>query len=415
MIQKIRYRFIYMSTIALFIVLVTLIGGIVGVSYYRAKQQIDNVLIILLQNNGKINSQINTQNVKKRFGPTFNQESLYQYRYFSVSFNSKGKQVSLDNSHIVSVPSETISSLGYQVFRSKRQSGSVRSVVSSYAYKTSKKNGKTTIVFLDQSVIMESTNNIVKVGMILGITSLILFTLMLIAVSRRAIRPIVLADKRQREFVTNAGHELKTPLSIIKANNELQEMITGQTEWTVSNDQQVNRLTQLINNLISLARMEEQQQLDLSVIEVSGILERATKSFKSVVVQQNKQFKINISPDLKINAEENSFLELCNILLDNANKYCDDGGTVSVALVPDKKLKKATLMVGNTYVKGKNSNYSKFFERFYRDDKSRNSAKKGFGIGLSMAVSLIDAFNGKIGVRYQKETIFFNVTFKLVR
>lgn len=90
MIQKIRYRFIYMSTIALFIVLVTLIGSIVGVSYYRAKQQINNVLIILLQNNGKINSQINTQNVRKRFGPTFNQESLYQYRYFSVTFNSKG-------------------------------------------------------------------------------------------------------------------------------------------------------------------------------------------------------------------------------------------------------------------------------------------------------------------------------------
>ncbi|KRN29889.1 HAMP domain-containing sensor histidine kinase [Liquorilactobacillus mali] len=415
MIQKIRYSFIYMSTVALFIVLVTLTGSIVGVSYYRAKQQINNVLIILLQNNGKIDAQINTQNVRKRFGPTFNQESLYQYRYFSVSFNSEGKQVALDNSHIVSVPRETIASLGYQVFKSKQKSGTVRSEVSSYAYKTQKKNGRTTIVFLDQSVIMESTNNIMKIGLILGITSLILFTLMLIAVSKRAIRPIVLADKRQREFVTNAGHELKTPLSIIKANNELQEMTTGQTEWTISNEQQVDRLTKLINNLISLARLEEQQRLNLSVIEASEILEHATNSFKSVVSQENKKLKITISPSLRINAEENSFLELCNILLDNANKYCDDGGTVSVAWVPDKKLKKVTLMVGNTYAKGKSINYSKFFERFYRNDKSRNSAKKGFGIGLSMAANIVDAFNGKIGVSYQKETIFFRATFKLVR
>lgn len=415
MIQKIRYRFIYMSTIALFIVLVTLIGSIVGVSYYRAKQQINNVLIILLQNNGKINSQINTQNVRKRFGPTFNQESLYQYRYFSVTFNSKGEQIAMDNSHIVSVPSRTISSLGRQVFKSGQKIGSVRSVVSSYAYKSLKKNGKTTIVFLDQSVIMESTNNIMKIGLILGMTSLVLFTLILIAVSRRVIRPIVLADKRQREFVTNAGHELKTPLSIIKANNELQEMITGKTEWTISNDQQVNRLTRLINNLISLARMEEEQQLNLSVIEASEILERATNSFKSVITQENKKLSVNISSDIRVFAEENGFLELCNILLDNANKYCDDGGTVSVTWVPDKKLKKVTLMVGNTYAKGKNSDYNKFFERFYRDDKSRNSAKKGFGIGLSMAARLVDAFNGKIGVSYQKETIYFNVTFKPVR
>lgn len=413
MIQKIRYRFIYMSTIALFIVLITLIGSIVGTSYYRAKQQIDNVLLILLQNNGKIDSQINTQDVKKRFGPDFNQESLYQYRYFSVTFNKKRKQIALDNSHIVSVPPQTISDLGYQILRSKKEEGTVQSLMSSYAYRVAKRNGRTTIVFLDQSVIMETTNNIIKLGLMVSVTSLFLFTLMLIAVSKRAIKPIVQADKRQREFITNAGHELKTPLSIIKANNELQEMLTGKTEWTISNEQQVNRLTHLINKLISLARMEEQQQINLTVINASSILEKTAKSFKAVVVQANKQLKLDIVSGVRIKAEESGFLELCNILLDNANKYCDVGGDISITFVPDKKFKKVSLVVGNTYAKGEGINYNKFFERFYRNDKSRNSEKKGFGIGLSMAQSLVEVFNGKLNVEYKKGMMYFVATFKL--
>lgn len=293
-----------------------------------------------------------------------------------MTFNKKRKQIALDNSHIVSVPPQTISDLGYQILRSKKEEGTVQSLMSSYAYRVAKRNGRTTIVFLDQSVIMETTNNIIKLGLMVSVTSLFLFTLMLIAVSKRAIKPIVQADKRQREFITNAGHELKTPLSIIKANNELQEMLTGKTEWTISNEQQVNRLTHLINKLISLARMEEQQQINLTVINASSILEKTAKSFKAVVVQANKQLKLDIVSGVRIKAEESGFLELCNILLDNANKYCDVGGDISITFVPDKKFKKVSLVVGNTYAKGEGINYNKFFERFYRNDKSRNSEKR---------------------------------------
>ncbi|WP_057738215.1 sensor histidine kinase [Liquorilactobacillus uvarum] len=415
MIQKFRYRFIGISTAALFLVLLTVIGSIIGISMYQAKQQVNNVLVILSQNDGQINSQINTRNVKKRFGPTFNRESLYQYRYFSVSFDKNGNQTSLDDSHIVSISRETIMDLGRQVYNGKKEKGTIRSVMSNYAYKVTEKDGKTTIVFLDESVIMESTDNIMKLGTFLGAISLMLFTLVLIAFSKRAIKPIILADKRQKEFITNAGHELKTPLSIIKANTELQEMMNGKSEWTTSNEQQVDRLTHLINNLISLARMEERPKITLTTVNASEILERATDSFKSIIVQEKKSFKVKIMPGLKIKADENNFYELCNILLDNANKYCDDEGVITASLTSDKRQKKVILSIGNTYTDGEKADYSKFFERFYRNDKSHNSKKKGFGIGLSMAQKLTASFKEKLNVHYNDDRIFFSVSFKPVK
>ena len=415
MIQKFRYRFIGISTAALFLVLLTVIGSIIGISMYQAKQQVNNVLVILSQNDGQINSQINTRNVKKRFGPTFNRESLYQYRYFSVSFDKNGNQTSLDDSHIVSISRETIMDLGRQVYNGKKEKGTIRSVMSNYAYKVTEKDGKTTIVFLDESVIMESTDNIMKLGTFLGAISLMLFTLVLIAFSKRAIKPIILADKRQKEFITNAGHELKTPLSIIKANTELQEMMNGKSEWTTSNEQQVDRLTHLINNLISLARMEERPKITLTTVNASEILERATDSFKSIIVQEKKSFKVKIMPGLKIKADENNFYELCNILLDNANKYCDDEGVITASLTSDKRQKKVILSIGNTYTDGEKADYSKFFERFYRNDKSHNSKKKGFGIGLSMAQKLTASFKEKLNVHYNDGRIFFSVSFKPVK
>ncbi len=108
------------------------------------------------------------------------------------------------------------------------------------------------------------------------------------------------AEKRQKEFITNAGHELKTPLSIIKANTELQELMNGKSEWTTSNEQQVDRLTRLINNLISLARMEEQPKVTLTTIDASATFKRATDSFKAIIMQEDKTFKVKVMPGLKI-------------------------------------------------------------------------------------------------------------------
>ncbi|MCT7689474.1 MAG: HAMP domain-containing histidine kinase, partial [Lactobacillus crispatus] len=160
---------------------------------------------------------------------------------------------------------------------------------------------------------------------------------------------------------------------------EMEEMIGKSDEWTESTKEQVERLTMLINQLISLARMSEKDELILERVNFSDSVKRAANSFKSLIQKDGKNYDIEIEPDLFVNGEKQSLYELVNILIDNANKYCDEAGRVSVNLNKGSLGRNAILQVKNSFKDGKSINYNKFFERFYRSDESHNSQKGGFG------------------------------------
>ncbi len=160
----------------------------------------------------------------------------------------------------------------------------------------------------------------------------IFFVIIVSALSGIVIRPFIRNYEKQRRFITNAGHELKTPLAIISANTELQELMTGENEWTKSTNDQVARLTTLINSLVALSRLEEQPDIVLQDVDFSYITEDAAEDFKGPVVRDGKSFVMDITPDIHVKAEEKSLFELVTLLVDNANKYCDPEGTVTVRL-----------------------------------------------------------------------------------
>ena len=238
---------------------------------------------------------------------------------------------------------------------------------------------------------------------------------MLILVSRRAIKPIIDTYHKQQEFITNAGHELKTPLAVISANTEMEEMLGNDSEWNQSTKEQVDKLTKLVNRLISLARAGEMGELTLSKVNFSKIVEQSTQDFKSIMKKNDLTYQVSIREGLNVIAEKHSLAEIINILLDNARKYCDPHGRIRVELSKSPLSKNAVLRISNTYKEGKNKNYTHFFERFYREDESHNSKKGGFGIGLAMARELVQAFRGKISVGYKGEDIVFTVSLKIVK
>lgn len=226
------------------------------------------------------------------------------------------------------------------------------------------------------------------------------------------IRPFIRNYEKQRRFITNAGHELKTPLAIISANTELQELMIGENEWTKSTNDQVARLTNLINSLVALSRLEEHPDIVLQDVDFSYITEDAAEDFKGPVVRDGKSFVMDITSDIHVKAEEKSLFELVTLLVDNANKYCDsEGTTVTVRLRQiGRTCKRARVEVPNTYKEGKEVDYGKFFERFYRIDESHNNKENsGFGIGLSMAQSMVELFKGRIFASYKSDTITFTV------
>ena len=178
-------------------------------------------------------------------------------------------------------------------------------------------------------------------------------------------------------------------------------------------------MTDLINRLVVLARFEEKSEEKSDVAEkninFSDIVTKSANSFKSMAIKGGKNFESNIQKNLCISGDDGAIYELVNILIDNANKYCDDGGTVGVGLLQHGiTFKKAKLVVYNTYKSGKGVDYSRFFERFYRGDKSHNSNVSGYGVGLSIAGNIVKRHKGKIHISYKNDTIYFNVYFNMV-
>lgn len=414
MIQHFRNKFITVATLALIVVIVTIAGSISAITYLRARQEVNVVLTTLTENEGRMpNKQLKSRS--QLLPPQqVSGEGLFQYRYFSVTIpKDSSEKTKIDNRHIQTVSTKAIKRLANQVLERKGHRSQINYHGTTYAYRIKKNDKQTTVIFLDETLLMAKAQEITKLGLILGIISIILYTIVLVAFSKRAIRPIIEAEQRQREFITNAGHELKTPLAVISANTEMQEMLNGGDEWTDSNKQQVQRLTGLINRLVSLAKVQERPEMNIIEIDASAVVERVATNLKSLVLTEGKTFDSQIQPEIKINADESYFYELVSILLDNANKYCDPAGMVSLKLI--KRKKNMALSVTNSYADGEKIDYHKLFNRFYRADESHtNNKKAGFGIGLSMAQMIAEWFKGKIDVKYADGKITFVVVIKSV-
>lgn len=412
MIKKVRHKFILISVLGLMVVLVTIISSISIASFYRSNREINNVLTILLKNDGQINhSAFANYQRPGLMVPRQTRDGIFQYRFFSSQLDSQGDVISINDSHIETVSDSAINTLSEIAFHRGRSQGTVRYRHTSYAYKMKREHGRYTIVFLDKSILMAESYAILNIAVLFGIISMLLYTLVLVLLSRRAIKPIVVAERRQREFISNAGHELKTPLTVISANTEMQELTSGETEWTRSNKDQVNRLTRLINNLISLTRLGEQPDMHLTKTNISAITTRNADAFKTVMQQKNLKFYAAIQSQVMATVDASFYAELVNILLDNANKYCDVGGNVNISLRHNKWGKAAVLTVSNSYADGEGVDYSKFFERFYRQDTAHQQ-QGGFGIGLSMAQRIVNDFHGRIQAKYRNGEISFIVTLR---
>lgn len=420
MIQKFRWRFISLSIISLFVILFVSIGSLVAINFYRDSREVNRVLSTLVENNGNLTLQNSRALYKNKqniiLGPS-NPESIFQYRYFTVLVDKNNKKVLVNKPRDFQSNKQHINEKVDQILnRRKMEKGIIRLDRNNYAYQIfTDQFGQKNIVFLNTTLIYAHSWTLLRLAVLLGFTALIIFAIILIIASGLAIRPIAEAYHKQQQFITNAGHELKTPLAIISANTEMEEMLGNESEWTKSTKEQTQRLTELINHLIALARMSETGEIALSKVNLSKIVESASRSFSSVMKQKDLTFKTKIQKDIFVSAEEKTLTELVNIFLDNAQKYCDPHGEVSIDLHKNKWNNNASLIISNTYAEGKNIDYSKFFDRFYREDESHNNKKAGFGIGLSMARDLVHTFKGKIKVEYHEDMISFIISLKTLK
>lgn len=418
MFRRLRLQFIVVATIAVSIMLISIIGILNASKYATSEKRINKILDLLSKNNGVLPDE---EVVEKILGRKTNPDIIVQYRYFSAYVDSTNKVITMNTEHIANLSETDVIFYIRKILSGKNRYGNFTTTDGQkFAYKLSLHEDESKlIVVLDTTSYIEDRADLIDTSVFIFFSNLAFFIIIFVIFSGKVMMPFMENYRNQKAFITNAGHELKTPLAIISANNELCEMIGGENEWTKSTKEQVERMTDLINRLVVLARFEEKSEEKSDVAEkninFSDIVTKSANSFKSMAIKGGKNFESNIQKNLCISGDDGAIYELVNILIDNANKYCDDGGTVGVGLLQHGiTFKKAKLVVYNTYKSGKGVDYSRFFERFYREDKSHNSNVSGYGVGLSIAGNIVKRHKGKIHISYKNDTIYFNVYFNMV-
>ena len=391
MIRKLQLKFILISMSALLGVLIIIIAGINILNYNGIMKDADNILSILSENKGAFPS--DNEKKKDRLPPKMSPEIPYESRYFSVSLDTDSHNViQAETSRIISV--DTSEAIAYA--RAAAADKDDRGTIGRFRYRKHTENGVTQIVFLDCGRMLDSFWKFLFTSIGISFLGYIVVLAIVVFFSNKIIRPVSESYEKQKRFITDAGHEIKTPLTIIHADADVLEMEIGENEWLADIQKQAKRLTALTNDLVYLARMEETaDSMQMIEFPFSDVVNEAASSFQSLAQTQGKAFQCSIQPMLSLKGNERAIHQLIGILLDNALKYSPEGGMVSLTL--EKQNKTLLLSVYNTTEDSiPKEKLPLLFERFYRMDSSRNSQTGGYGIGLSVAKAIVTAHNGKI-------------------
>ena len=233
-----------------------------------------------------------------------------------------------------------------------------------------------------------------------GVFCWLLMLLLVFLLSKRTIRPIAENMEKQKQFVTNAGHEIKTPLAIIMANTYAMELHNGENKWSRNIRAQTVRLTGLMQNLLTLSKMDEDGVvLPMTEFSFSLLLEEVLDTFYEMAKAKRVSVQVDLQEKLFVKANRESLMQLVSILMDNAVRYTPVNGTISVLL--QKKERGVCFQVKNTLDSASDIELDRLFERFYRGNAARTQETGGYGIGLSAAKAIVDAHKGKISAYYE--------------
>ena len=437
MIRRLRFRMITVSMLALAIVLTVIIGAANIMNYRQMVTEADEITDLLAENdgsfpdsgsfdrpdalsgkrglkkNGTSSASENDGNTGsesssgggakknsgfpgRRFGHgnIFSAETPFESRFFTVTINNEGTCTGTGLDRIAAVDDTAAEEYARTVLSAGKEKG----FIDSYRYLVDRRTDDTLIIFLDRGRALATAGRFLATSIGIAFSGLLAVVLLILLFSGRIIRPFVDNYEKQRRFITDAGHELKTPLAIINADAEVLEMEQedGENEWIADIKKQTARLSELTADLIALSHMEEDTAASFVMTDfpVSEMAAEAADSYNGPALSRGFDFKTDIEPSLMLHGDERAVGQLIGILMDNALKYTNEGGSIKFSLTRAGKYTR--LAVFNTCDSIDRASLPHLFDRFYRTDSSRNSGTGGYGIGLSIAQAIVSAHKGKI-------------------
>ena len=431
MISKLKRRFIILAMAALAILLAVIVAGMNIINYEKVVSDADERIEVIEENydrflnvpggsfmpQGDVIEQDDMDDDEDfdpddmfdredepffgrggEKGPFMTRDEAEESRFFIATAGQDGEIQQVNVDRISSVDEGEARSYAKEALSSGKDEG----FVGEFRYSVENDGPGMRITFLDCGRVLESFRDFLRYSILMSLAGLAVMFGVITFFAGRIVRPVAESYEKQKRFITDAGHEIKTPLAIIKANIDLMDMELDKKRVDKAElkenlgdiNSQVDRLTDLTNDLVYLSRMEEGDSLVMTEVPLSDIVSETAASFGPLAEEQGKTIEAKIESMISVQGSTKELEKLLSIVLENAVKYSSDP-KIGVSL--KKEGKNAVLEVRNqTDGELTNEMLSHVFERFYRTDSSRNSATGGHGIGLSMASAIVKAHGGKI-------------------
>lgn len=403
MLNKLRWKFVLINMILVTLVLTIVFTAVLAFSYRRLEMEGTQAMERVLHG-------VETNFPKREIGgkpPKEKDPSKMITAAFYVELDDNNTVQEVFGNNVTVTDEAALSAIVASALAQGKSAGVIRGESLRFLIQGSR------IAFADRTNEIESLTSLLETSALVGLFGLLAFFGISLFLARWALRPIEKSWNQQRQFVADASHELKTPLTVILANmgivlSHRDETVQSQIKWLEYTQTEASRMKELVGSLLFLAQADDvQDAVSLSEINFSDVVWSSVLPFESVAFEQNKTLVSEIAEHVTLLGEEDRLRRLTAILLDNAVKYSDERGTITLRL--QKAQEKAVLTVHNTGSPIPSGQLAHIFERFYRVDGSRARMQGGYGLGLAIAQSIVQSHHGKINVQSGADGTVFSV------
>ena len=402
MIRALRRRFILGAMLALAILLLVMNCGVIAGSYLQMERRLDQTLERLMDSPEPearpAPPKENPREPKDKI-PLFGYEiSAHgpQEAYYLVRVEPGGG-MDVDARGVMEVDEAALQQVVCEILATGAEKG--KADVYKFALRR-REDGGALVVLLDNSAALQAMMNMLRPMMIVNALGLVGMFLILLPLSKRMVRSYAVNIEKQKQFITNAGHEIKTPVAIIQSNIDAMELIQGENKWSRNIRGQVTRLRALLDDLLSLARLDEgRAEQKRTQVELGELVAEEIEAERERCAARGLRLRSEIGEEVRLRGDARGLGQLVHALLDNAVQYADAGGWIEVRL--EKSGCRVRLTLRNSVSRLPDCPPERLFERFYRGDSARTQGTAGCGVGLSAAQSIVEAHKGRIALSYE--------------